>query len=222
MDLFKYQDLKYKEFNDKILNNNTYKTIGIRIPLLRKIASDMAKNGYIDYINSEHTYYEEYMIHGLILGYIKIPFNELLKLLDDFIPFLNDWATVDITVSNLKCFKNNLDLGYDYILKLLKGSTFSIRFGIILLMDYYINDTYIDAVLNIILNIKNNDYYVMMARAWLLSTTYIKYKDKTLDILKNPKLDKVTFNKTISKICDSKRVSKIDKEEVRSLKNGFK
>lgn len=218
MDLFEYQDLKYKEFNDKIVNNNVYPTIGIRIPILRKIAKEWAKNDYLDYINSKHTYYEEYMIHGLILGYIKMPFNDLLKELDKFIPYIHDWGMVDIPVSNLKCFKKNLDEGYEYILKLLKGDTFSIRFGLILLLDYYINDKYIDNTLDIVLNIKNNDYYVMMARAWLLSVAFIKYKDKTIKILNNSKIDKVTVNKTISKICDSYRIKEEDKIEVKKLR----
>lgn len=217
-ELFKYQDLEYKKFNDKILNNETYPTIGIRIPILRNLAKEWAKNDYLDYINSKHTYYEEYMIHGLILGYIKIPFNELLDELDKFIPYIHDWAMVDIPVSNLKNFKKNLDIGYNYILKLLEKDTFSIRFGLILLLDYYLNDEFIDRVLDIVLSVKNNEYYVMMAKAWLLSVAYIKYKDKTIKILESNKLDKDTINKTISKICDSYRVSTEDKLEVKKLR----
>ena len=218
MDLFKYQDLKYKEFNDKIINQDVYPTIGIRIPTLRKLALEVAKNDYLGYINSKHTYYEEYLIHGLVIGYIKIPFKDKLDLLDEYIPTINDWASVDIPVSNLKDFKKNQEEGYKYILKLLKGNEWSIRFGLVLLLDYYINDNYIDQILDISLNIKNDNYYVMMANAWLLSYAYMKYKDKTIKVLNNNKLDNIVVNKAISKICDSYRVSKEDKEIAKKLK----
>lgn len=218
MNLFEYQDLKYKEFNDKIINQDVYPTIGIRIPTLRKLALEVAKNDYLGYINSKHTYYEEYLIHGLVIGYIKIPFTDKLKLLDKYIPIIHDWASVDIPVSNLKDFKKNLSDGYKYIQKLLKGNNWSIRFGLILLLDYYINDEYIDKVLDISLNIKNDNYYVMMARAWLLATAYIKYSDKVYKLLKDRLLPKDVHNKTISKICESYRISDILKDKARKEK----
>lgn len=218
MNLFEYQDLKYKEFNDKIVNQNVYPTIGIRIPTLRKLAKEVAKNDYLSYINSKHTYYEEYLIHGLIIGYIKIPFKDKLNLLDKYIPSIHDWASVDIPVSNLKDFKKNQEEGYNYILKLLKGNDWSIRFGLILLLDYYINDDYIDNIIDITLNIKNDSYYVTMARAWLLATVYIKYSDKVYKLLKEKSLPKDVHNKTISKICESYRVSEKLKDKARKEK----
>ena len=218
MNLFEYQDLKYKEFNDKIVNQDVYPTIGIRIPTLRKLAQETAKNGYLDYINSKHTYYEEYLIHGLVIGYAKIPFKDKLNLLDKYIPTIHDWASVDIPVSNLKDFKKNQSEGFEYILKLLKGNEWSIRFGLVLLLDYYINDQYIDKVLDISLNIKNDSYYVMMANAWMLSYAYMKYKDKTIEVLKNKRLKDTVVNKAISKICDSYRVSISDKEIAKKLR----
>ena len=215
MNLFEYQDLKYKEFNDKIVNQDVYPTIGIRIPTLRKLAKEVAKNGYLDYINSKHTYYEEYLIHGLVIGYIKIPFKDKLNLLDKYVPTIHDWASVDIPVSNLKDFKKNQKDGYKYILKLLKGNNWSIRFGLILLLDYYINDDYINNIIDITLNIKNDSYYVMMARAWLLATAYIKYSDKVYKLLKDRSLPKDVHNKTISKICESYRISDDLKDKAR-------
>lgn len=215
MDLFKYQDLKYKEFNDKIVNSSALPTIGIRIPIIRKLAKEVALNDYLGYINSKHTYYEEYLIYGLIIGYIKVPFNDKIDMLDKYLPNIHDWATNDIVCSNLKDFKKNQEIGFKYINKLLKGNNWYIRFGLILLLDYYINDIYIDRVLDICININNDDYYVMMGLSWLLSVCYIKYKDKTLEIIKSDKLNKQVTNKTISKICDSYRVNKLDKEEIK-------
>ena len=216
MDLFKYQDLKYKEFNDRIINT-IYPTIGIRIPILRDLAKKMAKEDYLSYINDNHTYMEEYMIMGLIIGYIDVDFDERLKLLDKYVPFIKDWSMTDIPASNLKCFKKNLDKGYTYIKKLLKQDGFIRRFGVILLLDYYIDDKYIDDIIKLSLE-DDKDYYIVMAKAWLLSVVYLKYPNEVIKLLKDNSLDKKLNNLTISKICDSRRVSIEDKTKLKEYR----
>ena len=93
-----------------------------------------------------------------------------------------------------------------------------IRFALVLLLDYYINDDYIDELYSIIDSIKSDDYYVEMANAWLISICFIKYPDKTIKYLLNNNLDKFTYNKSIDKICDSYRVDKTYKDELKKLK----
>ena len=214
--LYSNQDLKYQEFHKKLLNSHI-ELIGIRTPSLRKTAKEIAQNDYQGYIKyCTHNTYEENTIHGLILGYLKIDTKELLKLIDEFLPYNNNWATNDITTSNLKVFKK---LPIDYVYKYINSNNpWEIRFGLTLLLSHYINDENIDEILEIADNIKSKEYYVQMANAWLLSICYIKQKDKTLKYLKNNNLDTFTFNKAISKICDSYRVSKEDKEYLKTLK----
>lgn len=218
INLYDYQDLKYLEFHKKILNNDNICIIGVRVPTLRKIAKEMVINNNLEYLYKNKKYYEEIMIHGLILGYLKLPFNELLEKLDEFIPLVDNWAICDTVCSNLKIFKKNLDEGFIYINKLLKSNDeFTVRFGLVLLLDYYINDEYIDEILDICVNICNDKYYILMANAWLLSICYIKYKDKTLNLLNNYLLDYTLKKKTIYKICDSNRVLKKDKIFLKSM-----
>lgn len=217
-DLFKYQDLKYKDFNDKIINSNFYPTIGIRIPVLRKLAREIVLNDYKSYLNAEHKYYEEYMLHGLVIGYAKISFEDTINYLYKYIPTIKDWASVDIPVSNLKIFKKHLKEGYPFILDIIKKDTFHIRFGLVLLLNYYINDDYLDKIFKIILTIQNDDYYVIMAKAWLLSYCYMKYPNETYKYLKENDLDINVLRKTISKVCDSYRVSKENKELIKQLR----
>ena len=218
INLYDYQDLKYLEFHKKILNNDNICIIGVRVPTLRKIAKEMVINNNLEYLYKNKKYYEEIMIHGLILGYLKQPFNELLEKLDEFIPLVDNWAICDTVCSNLKIFKKNLDEGFIYINKLLKSNDeFTVRFGLVLLLDYYINDEYIDEILDICVNICNDKYYILMANAWLLSICYIKYKDKTLNLLNNYLLDYTLKKKTIYKICDSNRVLKKDKIFLKSM-----
>ena len=213
------KDEKYKEFHSKLLKNNKIKLLGVRTPKLKEIAKHLSKKNYKDFINTKHNTYEEILIHGLILGFIKIEFNELLKLLDKFIPYINNWATCDLTVSNLKQFKKNQELGFKYINKCINNKNiWKQRFGIVLLNSYYINDNYINSILETLTNIKTNEYYLEMAIAWCLSTCYIKYPNITINILKNKQLEKNIHNKTIQKIIESTRINNEEKNKIRKLK----
>ena len=89
------------------------------------------------------------------------------------------------------------------------------------MLNYYLHDIYIDKTLEIVSKIKTDDYYVKMAIAWLMSISYIKYKEKTLIYLVNIE-DNFIYNKTLSKIVDSKRISDSEKEFIKSLKRSKK
>lgn len=216
--LYTLQNKKYLNFHSNLVKEKNI--IGIRIPLLRKIALEISKGDYKSFIkNNKHETYEETMIHGLVLGYIKEPFKDVLDDLKAFIPYNDNWAVNDTVCSNLKAFKNNLDEGFIFINELLNtNSPWSVRFALVLLLDYYINDKYIDKLFNIIDNIDTTEYYVMMANAWLISICFIKYSDKTMKYLLNNNLDKTTFNKSIEKICDSYRVSNDIKINLKKIK----
>ena len=215
--LFTFEDLKYKEFHSKLILNDNL--IGIRTPILKEIAKKISKGDYKTFIKlNKHKFYEETIIHGLIIGYLT-DFNESLSLLDNFIPYVDNWAINDIVCANMKMFKKYQEIGFDKILNYINSDNpFQIRIGIVLLLDFYINDKYIDKIFEIVDNIHNDNYYVRMANAWALSICYIKYKEKTYNYLLNNNLDKFTFNKTISKICDSKRVDIKDKEKLKKIR----
>jgi 3-methyladenine DNA glycosylase AlkD len=85
-------------------------------------------------------------------------------------------------------------------------------------LSYYLKDQYIKEVLRITDEIKSDYYYVKMGKAWLISIAYIKYPELTLEYLKKSQLDNWTFNKSIQKIKESFRVSKIDKDMLNKLK----
>ena len=217
--LFSLQDLEYKDFSEKLFQTKP-NLIGIRVPVLKQIAKEISKSNYKMFLNSvKHNYVEEIMLHGLVIGYLKVDFKEIINYLDQFLIYNNNWSINDITCANLKIFKNNLDIGYLYICNLIKSDNdWNIRFGLVLLLDYYINDEYIDKVLDISIKIKSDEYYVKMANAWLLSKCYIYYKNKTLKYLNLDYLDEFTFKKAISKICDSYRVNKEDKDILKKMK----
>lgn len=215
--LYELKDEKYKQFHSRLLKNENIEVIGIRTPELKKIAKEISKNDYKTFIKENtHQTYEECLLHGLILGYIKVNEKELLKLIDDFIPYIDNWAVNDLTVSNLKAFKT-IDL---MVINKYINSTnpWEIRFGLTLLLTYYITKENLINIFKICNTITNEHYYVKMANAWLISMCYIKYPKETFKYLKTCKLDKFTKNKAISKICDSYRVDKKQKEEIKKLR----
>ena len=180
--------------------------IEIRVPILKKIAKELAKGNYKEFISiMNHNYHEEVLIHGLILGYIKDPMNYF----DDYIKYMNDWQSCDITISNMKYFKYNQDI--NYIKKYLYH-----RVGYVILLTYYIKDEYIDELYNIVDNYNSDNYYVKMAVAWLLSYLIIYDKNRAVKYLKKSKLDDFTYNKGIQKAIESKKIK--DKKWLKDLK----
>lgn len=217
--LFSLQDLKYREFHGKLIQDNI-SLIGIRTPILKEMAKAISKNKPTQFLKFiKHDTYEETIIHGLVIGYMKIPFNECISLLENFLPFNTNWAINDIACANLKIWKKHLDEGFAVITRYLEDKNpWIVRFGLVLLLDFYINDTYIDHILALSAKISGEEYYVGMANAWLLSICYIHYPKKTKKLLESTSLDTFTRKHAIQKIIESNRVSKEEKEQMRKLR----
>ena len=155
------------------------------------------------------------MLHGLVITYLK-DYNESIKLFDDYINYIDSWATCDSVVLNYKIINKNLD---KYLIKikdyLKNDKPFINRVGIVSLF-YYLNDDYIDEVLDMVNCIKSDEYYVKMAIAWLISMCLVKYYDKTLQFLSNCNLDDWTYNKSLQKAIESYKIK--NKDYLRKLK----
>lgn len=216
------QDLKYKEFNDKIVNTNL-KTIGVRTPILKKMAKDISKGDYEKFLkNNGSNYFEEVMIEGFVISYIKDPL-EILKNLDKFLDKIDNWAVCDMLISSCKKLAKIKDDYYFFIKKnLLSKNVWRVRFSFVSLLNYFVEEKYLNDIFMFLDNDKNDFYYVMMAKAWLISICYIKYPKETFNYLKKAKIDDITYNKAISKICDSYRVKKDDKNLLSKMKKKTK
>lgn len=217
--LFNLSEDEYRNFHNKLCPN-TENILGVRLHLLRNIAKDLAKNNWEAYLNNPYNeYYEEIMIEGLTIGYIKADINTRFKYIKRFIPKIDNWAICDSFCNNLKFTKNNLNEVWEFISTYLSSNKeFELRFAIVMMLHYYINEEYIDRVLHILNDINHEGYYVKMAVAWAISFAYIKFPHKTLVFLKNNNLDSFTYNKSLQKIIESTRVSKEDKDLIRSMK----
>ena len=220
-DLLNLQDKKYKEFHSSLCPG-TDNIIGVRIPILRNYAKKLAKQENIkEYIFFNKTkYYEEVMLQGMLIGLTKYSdIKEIFTMLENFIPKIDNWAVCDICCAGLKIVNKHKEMFWNFIQKYLKSKKeFELRFVIVMMLNYFIDEKYIDKVLTILDNIKHDGYYVKMAVAWTISVAFVKFQDKTFKYLKNNNLDDWTYNKALQKITESFRVSKEMKEKIKRMK----
>ncbi len=212
-------DEEYKKFHSGLCPNND-NILGVRIPDLRKIAKEISKGDWRSFLKeNKNEYYEETMLEGFIIGYSKMKLEERFELLSKFIPKIDNWAVCDCSCSTFKFVQKNKKEMWEFIKTYLKSSKeFELRFAIIIILDYYLTDEYIDDVFEIFDNVKKEEYYVKMAIAWTLQVAYVKYKEKTIKYLQNNQLDDFTYNKAIQKMIESNRVSKEEKDELKKMK----
>jgi len=220
-DLLNLQDKKYQQFH-RSLCPGTNNIIGVRIPVLRAYAKKLSKQEkFKEYISfNETVYYEEIMLQGMLIGFIKnADITELLPIIKNFILKIDNWAVCDIFCSGLKTVNKNKETVWKFIRKYLKSKKeFELRFAIVMMLDYFIDEKYIKDVLNIFDTVKHDGYYVKMAVAWAISAAFVKFPQITMTYLKKSNLDIWTYNKTLQKITESLRVSPKTKEIIKKMK----
>lgn len=213
-------DAKYKEFHSSLLPG-TDNVLGVRIPQLRIMAKRIAKqNDWHPFINAtEANFYEETMLQGMIIGLAKIDFEEQMNYVKMFIPRIDNWAVCDIFCGELKTLvKKEKNEVWQFIQPYLySDKEFEKRFGVVMLL-HYIDEEYIDRLLEYADLFEHEAYYARMAMAWTLSTCFVKYPDKTMKYLKQSKLDTWTYNKALQKTAESLRVNKETKLLIKSMK----
>lgn len=211
----------YKAFNERIIPTN-YEILGIRMPALKKLSKEISASENVeDYLkNAEYATYEHILLYGLVLGQLKKSSLEtVFCYLDPLILKFDNWAHVDTIISSLKVFQKYPDEVLKHFLPLKKHKgEFTKRTFVILLMDYFMDETYIDSTLKHLSEVPQGQYYVDMAIAWALSYGLIKFYDKTLPVLEQKTFSKFVHNKAIQKARESYRVTPEKKELLNNLK----
>lgn len=218
--LFELAEDEYKKFSSSLLPGID-NLIGVRLPALRKIAKQIAKKDWRSYLeNADDIYFEEIMLQGMVLGYVnKDDIEDVLGYIVDFVPKINNWSVCDSFCVGLKITNKNKERIWDFLQPYLSSDKeFEVRFGIVMLIDFYIDDDYIKLVLKQLDSTSHDGYYVKMAVAWAISICYIKFEELTQEYLKNNNLDDFTYNKSLQKICESLKVDKKTKAFIRDMK----
>ena len=215
-DLFQIRDEKFAKFNaaliPNILSNNV---IGVKTPALRQYAKNLS---YTDKFMDElpHKYFEENQIHAFVLSNIS-DFETCINMVNDFLPYVDTWATCDQTIPNP--FAKNTDKLLPHIKQWIKSKhTYTVRFAIGILMRYFLGDKFVPEYADMVIKIKSNEYYINMMRAWYFATALAKNWDYVIQIIKDKKLDLWTHNKTIQKAIESYRITPQQKQYLRKLK----
>lgn len=214
--LLSMSEEKYGDFSAKLMPTVKRSTvIGIRVPLLRTFARSLCD--YDDFLcDLPHKYFEENNLHAFLIEREK-DFNLCIEKLEKFLPFIDNWATCDgLKPKALKKDKQKLLI---YIKKWLKSDeVYTVRFAINMLMTFFLDENFKIEYLYLVANIKSEEYYINMARAWFFQVALVKQFETALPILENRILDKWTHNKAIQKSLESFRISKEQKDYLKTLK----
>lgn len=218
MNLEKYIDPSYREFNRKLIPG-VENILGIRIPVLRNIVKEMSEDEREVFLNSlPHNYHEENIMHMIIITEDK-DFDKAKEMLLNFLPYVDNWQVSDVGIP--KSFKSIKDReGLLEFVKILisKEATYFKRYGISILMKLFLDDFYNSEVLDMVANIKSEEYYVNMMRAWFFQEAMVKRCDDSIKYLEEKKLDRFTHLKTISKCVDSRKIDEKTKLYLKSLR----
>ena len=212
-----------KAFAEK-LNPGVDNVLGLRLPDMRKLAVQIAKSDWKAYLATAPSFYmEERMLQGLVLGYVK-PDDDIesyLSYVTRFVKIINSWSVCDSFkfAGTGKYFSVHSDRIWEYLKPfILSDKEYEIRFGVVMTMKYFIDESHIDELFGFYDNITHDAYYVKMAVAWAISFCFVAYPEKTMEYLKRAKLDDFTYNKAIQKTIESYRVDETMKVKLRSMR----
>ena len=217
--LRQHSDEKYKEFHSGLKVGSNY-IYGVRIPILRRMAKRISIADWQGFLAlAKDDSYEEILLQGMVLGYAKMSLEETFERTAAFLPKVDNWAICDTFCSGLKRVRQDLYETWAFLMRYENSPLeFERRFVVVMLMDYFLEGKYLDQALDVIVNIRKEEYYVSMAAAWALATAFLKDREGVLRILEEEQLDQETHNRTIRKCRESYRISDEDKALLKGLK----
>ena len=218
-ELLNFADEEYRKFHTSLVPG-LEGMLGVRMPDIRRIAKNMSRDNWqSDWESLSTSLYEELMIKGLLLGYARLERGKRREYLEKYIPEINNWAICDGACSTWHFIKEDPEYWFEFIKPYFESEReFEVRCAVVLMLDYFVKEEYIERLFEIFDRTHHEGYYVKMALAWAISVCYVKYPERTGRFLENNGLDDFVQNKAIQKIRESYRVSKEDKERLLILK----
>lgn len=217
--LFALQDLNYRQFQAKLMPTvDLEQIIGVRMPALRKLAKELKGTAEAEAFLAAlpHRYYDENNLHGLLLC-ARSSYEETVAGLEDFLPHVDNWATCDLL--SPRAFRSHPPQLPEQIRRWLgSGDTYTVRFGLEMLMSFYLDECFRPEYLDWAAEVKSEEYYVRMMVAWYFATALAKQYDAALPYLTSRRLEQWTHNKTIQKAVESYRITPEQKDALRALR----
>ena len=218
-ELFQLQDKEYRQFHSSLMPTiDPDLVIGVRTPELRKLAKRLGNEKDISIFlgTLPHTYYEENNLHAFIISEYK-DYAACIEALDAFLPYVDNWATCDMMVPGV--LKKDLPKTMDKIREWLSSEkTYTIRFGLGMIMRFYLEDAFDTEYLTMAASVTSEEYYVKMMIAWLFATALAKQYKATIPFIEQRCLEPWTHRKAIQKAIESRRITEEQKQYLRTLK----
>lgn len=211
---------EFQKFSSSLIPG-VNRLLGVRLPVLRNLAREEAQGNWRELLENPPAdpYAEEVMLDGMLIALARMEPEERLEHVARFVPRMDNWAVCDTFCCGLKFSKKHPALVWEFIQPHLNSSrVYDVRFAVVMLLAHFITEDYVKRVLPLLDGVRHGDYYVNMAVAWAVSVCYVKFPALTLEYLRNSTLSDFTYNKALQKIIESLRVSREDKELMRSMK----
>lgn len=221
----------YAKFSGSLLGREAV-MLGVRLPRIRELAKKVAGTDGREYLEKTLPdtdgreagiqYMEELMLYGMVIGCMREKLEILFPYIRRYVARIDNWSLCDSFCAGLKQTKKEPEKMWEFLQSYLcSDKEFDLRFGVVMLMDFYVTPDYIDELLRIYDGIHHEGYYVKMAVAWALSVCLVKQWEKSFSYMESPEnhLDEFTYTKTVQKCRESFRLTEEQKELLRELKN---
>ena len=218
-ELGRLADEEYRAFHSRLLGGTEY-ILGVRVPDLWKLAKRLVKeegDGYLRRASDET--YEEIMLQGMVIALIRENFEDKLKRLSAYMAKIDNWAQCDVVCGRLKACGKYREETLRFLKPYLSSEKeFEVRFAVVLLMTYLVDEEHIDETLALLESVRHPGYYVKMGVAWAVSVCFVKFPGETMECLEKGNFDSDTYRKALQKIVESNRVDSETKKMIRELR----
>ncbi len=210
---------KYQKFSAALIPG-CENLLGVRIPLLRKIAQRIAKQDGEAYLyHTSDIYFEETMLKGLIIGNMKVDVQTILPHVAFFVPKITNWSLCDSFCTELKIVKKHPEIFWEFLQPYAASAqAYDIRFAVVLCLMYFREEVCLESLFEMFNQITHEDYYVKMAVAWAVSMCFVSFPERTLLFLQKNRLDDFTYNKSLQKIRESLKVDAETKARIKLMR----
>lgn len=216
--LFDLRDEEYAAFQAKLTPTVDRELfIGVRVPEVRKLAKALKDDPLSsDFLRElPHRYYDENMLHALLISEIR-DYGKAVEETDRFLSYVDNWAVCDIM--SPKVFKKHKAQLLEKIREWTEsGETYTVRFGIEMLMSHYLDGDFRPEYLEIPARLRSDEYYINMMIAWFFATALTKQWDAAIPYLEGRRLDEKVMKMTVRKARESYRITEEQKAYLKTL-----
>lgn len=143
--LMAQSEKSYQEFSQALVPG-AKQLLGVRLPILRKLAKEMAKGDWRAEVSSyegeyEDIYFEETMLRGMIIGYgtEKMEVQEGLSYIKALIPYIDNWSVCDSFCNSFLLADRHREEVWEFLQSYLYSEReFEVRVAVITLLTHFL------------------------------------------------------------------------------------